>query len=61
MKYMLDTHILIYLMKNKPPVVAERVNALGSARLTPGCMLWTLGKRLAAAAVRLGVADDLLH
>ncbi len=30
MKYMLDTHILIYLMKNKPPFVAERVNALGS-------------------------------
>ena len=30
MKYMLDTNILIYLMKNKPPLVAERVNALGS-------------------------------
>lgn len=29
MRYMLDTHILIYLMKNKPPGVAERVNALG--------------------------------
>jgi len=28
---MLDTHILIYLMKNKPPGVAERANALGSA------------------------------
>ncbi len=27
---MLDTNILIYLMKNKPPQVAERVNALGS-------------------------------
>ena len=30
MRYMLDTHILIYLMKNKPPTVAERVNALSS-------------------------------
>ncbi len=30
MKYMLDTNILIYLIKNKPPIVAERVNALGS-------------------------------
>lgn len=27
---MLDTHILIYLMKNKPPLAAQRVNALGS-------------------------------
>jgi tRNA(fMet)-specific endonuclease VapC len=25
---MLDTNILIYLMKNKPPEIAERVNAL---------------------------------
>ena len=27
---MLDTNILIYLIKNKPPAVADRVNALGS-------------------------------
>jgi tRNA(fMet)-specific endonuclease VapC len=27
---MLDTTILIYLIKNKPPAVAERVNELGS-------------------------------
>lgn len=27
---MLDTNILIYLIKNKPPAVAERINALGS-------------------------------
>lgn len=27
---MLDTNMLIYLIKNKPPAVAERVNALGS-------------------------------
>ena len=24
MRYMLDTHILIYLIKNKPPGIAER-------------------------------------
>lgn len=28
--YMLDTNILIYLIRNKPPAVAERINALGS-------------------------------
>jgi tRNA(fMet)-specific endonuclease VapC len=28
MKYMLDTNILIYFIKNKPPAVAERINAL---------------------------------
>lgn len=31
MRCMLDTNILIYLIKNKPPVVAEHVNALGSS------------------------------
>lgn len=28
MRYMLDTIILIYLIKNKPPIVGERVRAL---------------------------------
>ena len=28
MRYMLDTNILIYLIKNKPPSIAERINAL---------------------------------
>ena len=28
MIYLLDTNILIYLIKNQPPAVAERVNAL---------------------------------
>jgi tRNA(fMet)-specific endonuclease VapC len=27
-RYMLDTNILIYLIKNKPPAIAERINAL---------------------------------
>lgn len=34
---------------------------LASVRLTPGCVLWTLDQRLAAAATRLGVAAGLLH
>lgn len=29
MRYMLDTNILIYLIKNTPPSVVQRVNALG--------------------------------
>ena len=29
MKFLLDTNILIYLIKNRPPSVAERINALG--------------------------------
>jgi tRNA(fMet)-specific endonuclease VapC len=28
MKYMLDTNILIYLIKNKPPSIAQRINSL---------------------------------
>jgi len=28
MIYMLDTNILIYLIKNKPPGIAARINAL---------------------------------
>lgn len=28
MRYMLDTNILIYLIKNKPPGIAERINEL---------------------------------
>lgn len=28
MTYLLDTNLLIYLIKNQPPAVAERVNAL---------------------------------
>jgi tRNA(fMet)-specific endonuclease VapC len=28
MRYMLDTNILIYLIKNKPPRIAERINSL---------------------------------
>lgn len=37
------------------------VHLLASARLTPCSTLWTLDKRLAAAALRLGVAASVLH
>jgi len=30
MKYMLDTNIVIYFIKNKPPAVADRINALNA-------------------------------
>ena len=29
MRYMLDTNILIYLLKNRPESVAKRINKLG--------------------------------
>lgn len=34
---------------------------LAAARLTPGTSLWTLDKRLTAAAQRLGLAAAFLH
>ena len=37
------------------------VHLLASVRLMPGSVLWTLDKRLAAAAMRLGVAADVMH
>ncbi len=33
MRYMLDTNILIYFIKNKPPSVADRINALDEEAL----------------------------
>lgn len=30
MRYMLDTNIIIYLIKNKPPAVADRINSLSA-------------------------------
>lgn len=34
---------------------------LAAARLTPGAMLWTMDRRLQAAATRLGLANPTLH
>ena len=59
MKYMLDTKILIYLMKNKPPLVAERVNALGSdAEL---CMSFFTFAELLMGAERSTRKPEVLH
>ena len=59
MKYMLDTNILIYLMKNKPPQVAERVNALGSdAEL---CMSFFTFAELLMGAERSTQKADVLR
>ena len=59
MKYMLDTNILIYLMKNKPPLVAERVNALGSdAEL---CMSFFTFAELLMGAERSTRKPEVLH
>jgi len=58
-KYMLDTNILIYLMKNKPPEVAERVNALGSdAEL---CMSFFTFAELLMGAERSTQKADVLR
>lgn len=41
MVYLLDTNIIIYLLKNKPPDIAERLNALpASARVGMSFVSW---------------------
>lgn len=41
MIFLLDTHILIYLIKNQPPAIAQRVNALPEdARLCMSFITW---------------------
>lgn len=59
MRYMLDTNILIYLIKNKPPSVAERVNAMGnSAEL---CMSFFTFSELLMGAERSSQKADTLR
>ncbi|MFD2190797.1 type II toxin-antitoxin system VapC family toxin [Pistricoccus aurantiacus] len=48
--YMLDTNILIYLIKNKPSAVAERINALDDK--TPLCMSFITYAELLKGAER---------
>jgi tRNA(fMet)-specific endonuclease VapC len=56
---MLDTNILIYLIKNKPPTVAKRVNALeGSAEL---CMSFLTFAELLMGAERSTRKPDVLR
>ncbi len=59
MRYMLDTNILIYLIKNKPPAVADRVNALDSqAEL---CMSFFTFAELLMGAERSTRKPDVLR
>ena len=56
---MLDTHILIYLIKNKPPSVAQRINALGDdAQL---CMSFFTFAELLKGAQRSTRKPDVLR
>jgi tRNA(fMet)-specific endonuclease VapC len=58
-RYMLDTNILIYLIKNRPPAVAERVNALDeSAEL---CMSFFTYAELLKGAERSVRRADVLR
>ena len=58
-KYMLDTNILIYLIKNKPPAVTERVNALDPADEL--CMSFFTHAELLMGAERSTRKPDVLR
>jgi len=57
--YMLDTNILIYLIKNKPPSVAERINALDSS--VELCMSFFAFAELLKGAERSSRKPDVLR
>ncbi len=56
---MLDTNILIYLIKNKPPSVAERINALGEEATL--CMSFFTYAELLKGAERSARKADALR
>ena len=56
MKYLLDTSILIYLIKNRPPSVATRIDALGEAAQL-GMSFFTYAELLKGAARSTRKAD----
>ncbi len=58
MKYLLDTNTLIYLIKNKPASVAERVNALGEDAVL--CMSFFTYAELLKGAERSTRKPDVL-
>ena len=59
MRYMLDTNILIYLIKNKPPSVADRVNALAAD--DDICMSFVTYAELLMGAERSSRKPDVLR
>ena len=59
MNYMLDTNTLIYLIKNRPPEIAERINALAPEdRL---CMSFVTYAELLKGAERSTRKPDVLR
>jgi tRNA(fMet)-specific endonuclease VapC len=57
-KYMLDTNIVIYFIKNKPPAVADRINALDRDAVV--CMsFFTYAELLKGAERSLRKAETL--
>lgn len=59
MKYMLDTNIVIYFIKHKPPAVAERINALDSEDSL--CMSFFTYAELLKGAERSSRKPDVLR
>lgn len=59
MNYMLDTNILIYLIKNRPPAVAERVNRLAPEDTL--CMSFVTYAELLKGAERSARKNDVLR
>ena len=58
MKYMLDTNILIYLIKNKPPIVASHIDALDAQDQL--CMSFVTYAELLKGAERSTSKDKVL-
>ena len=59
MRYMLDTNILIYLIKNKPPSVANKVNSLSADDQL--CMSFFTYAELLKGAERSSKKTQVLH
>ena len=59
MRYMLDTNILIYFIKHKPPSVADRINALDEDAVL--CMSFFTYAEMLKGAERSLRKADVLH
>jgi len=59
MKYMLDTNIIIYFIKNKPPAVADRINKLDANDAL--CMSFITYAELLKGAERSTRKTDVLR
>ena len=62
MIYLLDTNILIYLIKKKPPQVAERIDALSEAdQLAMSFVTWAELRQGAAGSTRRVAVEQQLE